>query len=375
MHTLLNKVCILTSVHFPFDVRIFYKQALTLKIAKYDVTLIAQGEKSEIVSGIKIVGLPKPQNRLERMTKTVWQLYRYALKSEAQVFHIHDPELMPVAFMLKLRGKNVVYDMHENLQMQILHKIWIHERYRKLLSKLFHVLEILFLSRIPVIFAEHSYSENHSWVKQYETILNMPDLTKLTPMRTEFLLMENISIGYMGVVEVDRGSVTTINALKILKESGIEPIFECIGPSEQIHMNILKQLCKNYSLNKVKFYGQIPAHFGWPIISRCKIGLAVLNPLPNYLNSYPTKMFEYMAMGIPVIVSNFPLYKKIVESARCGICVNPQDPNELAAAIKYLIKNPTEAHEMGINGYEAVRDSYNWGNEARKLLKFYDRII
>jgi len=114
----------------------------------------------------------------------------------------------------------------------------------------------------------------------------------------------------------------------------------------------------------------MPAYEGWPIIAQCHVGLAVLHPIPNYVESYPTKTFEYMAMGLPVIASNFPLYREIVEGAECGICVDPLNPEEIAGAIRWIIDHPAEAEQMGKNGHRAVEERYNWGKEEKKLLSF-----
>jgi glycosyltransferase involved in cell wall biosynthesis len=104
-------------------------------------------------------------------------------------------------------------------------------------------------------------------------------------------------------------------------------------------------------------------------------GLVTLKPLVNYLDSLPVKMFEYMEAGIPVIASNFPYWKSIVEPIDCGICVDPQDPEAIRKAILELVNNPVKAHEMGKKGREAIWTKYNWSIEEQKLLSFYQRMI
>jgi glycosyltransferase involved in cell wall biosynthesis len=86
-------------------------------------------------------------------------------------------------------------------------------------------------------------------------------------------------------------------------------------------------------------------------------------------------MFEYMSASLPLITSNFPFWKEIVEGNNCGICVNPLNPQEIADAIKYIINNPKEAEKMGKNGRDAVEKKYNWTIEEIKLFKVYESIV
>ena len=82
-------------------------------------------------------------------------------------------------------------------------------------------------------------------------------------------------------------------------------------------------------------------------------------------------MFEYMAAGIPVVASNFPLWKEIIEENKCGICVEPANVEQISDAVNYLLNNPEEAQRMGANGRKAVEEKYNWNNEAKTLLQLY----
>jgi glycosyltransferase involved in cell wall biosynthesis len=109
----------------------------------------------------------------------------------------------------------------------------------------------------------------------------------------------------------------------------------------------------------------------WAIAKGCRIGLAVLRPEPNYLESIPTKMYEYMALGLPVILSNFPLYRDVVSRHQCGLCVDPGDPEDLAAAILQLLGDPQKAREMGERGRQAVVRNYDWEHQLDHLVALY----
>lgn len=104
------------------------------------------------------------------------------------------------------------------------------------------------------------------------------------------------------------------------------------------------------------------------------MGLVTLAPIPNYIESYPTKLFEYMAAGVPVVASDFPLWRSIVDGAGCGLLVDPADPQQIADAIDWLIDHPEEAARMGENGRRAAHDTYNWQGEASKLRALYAKL-
>jgi glycosyltransferase involved in cell wall biosynthesis len=127
-------------------------------------------------------------------------------------------------------------------------------------------------------------------------------------------------------------------------------------------------LLRQYDLEaRVQIPGPIPHEKVFDVLVRSHIGLAVLHPDPNYVDSLPTKLFEYMAAGLPVVASNFPLWKEIVEGNRCGITVDPLDPKAIAQAIEYLLTHPEEARRMGENGRRAVEEKYNWEREKEKF--------
>jgi glycosyltransferase involved in cell wall biosynthesis len=103
-------------------------------------------------------------------------------------------------------------------------------------------------------------------------------------------------------------------------------------------------------------------------------GLAIFPPSPHYVNKELTKFFEYMAAGIPIIASNFPVWKNLIEGNECGICVDPLNPQEIANAIQYLIEHPDMTRQMGEKGRKAVLEKYNWETESKKLLQLYEQL-
>jgi glycosyltransferase involved in cell wall biosynthesis len=367
------KVAHLTSGHTPFDTRIFYKECKTLVDHKYEVVLIVPGIRDQVVDGVRIRSVPKPKRRWERMTVTAWRVFKAALHERAFLFHVHDPELLPWALLLRLYGKRVIYDMHENVPKAILTRPWVRPAIRAALSLSCRFLERILLPMVHIVYAENSYVSDYSWLNNKSVvILNMPIVDHSSRMaETKYLVP---TVGYIGCVESQRGSVVTLEALHILKSEGLRVDWECVGPLEGDHWLTITRLKEELELAGIFLRGYMLPRDGQRIIVRCHIGLAILKAIPNYVDSYPTKMFEYMALGLPVIVSDFPLYREVIEDAKCGLCVNPEDPRQLAKAIRLLVENPQEASEMGRRGQQAVHTKYNWTIEAKKLTQFYKEI-
>lgn len=366
------KVAHLTSVHPTFDVRIFQKECKTLLQAGYDLVLIAPHGKDEKVDGVRIHTIQKPTNKVLRILTSGWRVYRAARREDAQIYHFHDTELIPVGFLLSLLGKPVIYDMHEHMPGYLLTKEWIPAPLRKPVSKAFQVLERLTLNRFHVIFAEKSYAHDYLWVKRGTIVLNYPLADELLQVKAE--KFAEPTIGYVGDVTESRGAVVTTEALALLEKKGKAPHWLCIGRIQDKLKARLQTIIQTENLS-VDFRGYMVSKEAHPLVAKTHVGLAVVERIPNNTGSLLTKLFEYMALGMPLITSDFPLYKELIEGTKCGLCVAPEKPQELADAIEYLLAHPGEAAEMGKRGREAVRANYNWNTEAQKLLEAYRTLI
>jgi len=370
-----RKVCILTTVHPPFDTRIFHKQAKTLVRAGYDVTLIAQHDKDEIVDGVKIIGLPKPRNRLSRIFGLTWRAFRLALKQRADVYHFHDPELIPLMFILGLLWRRpIIYDVHEDYVTSILQKRYLPRISRPLLAKFIGVLEDIATSKFTIILAERYYAERFP---SGVTILNYQILYQDDKVVDSSLpdCVDAPRLLYTGSVSEDRGALIHASIPRFVPDVHVYIVGRC---SSDLAIRLRDAAFPEHSRLHLDIdaihvpYTRIRAYYavrGW------LAGLALFPPTHHYMRKELTKFFEYMAAGLPVIASNFPLWREIVEGNRCGICVDPLNPKEIAGAIEYLITHPEEARQMGENGRRAVEEKYNWEKEAIKLLQLYKELL
>ena len=371
-----SKIVHLTSVHRPFDVRIFDKHCRTAVEAGYRVTLVATYDTDVEIDGVELKAIPKPRGRFSRMTRNAFLAFREAWKQSADLYVIHDAELLPWARLMTLLGKTVIYDMHENVPKDILSKSWIPSVLRRPLSSTMRVVERLLIGRMPVIFAESSYADDYAWVKQAVIARNFAKLSSFQNSAEATGSPSGPAVAYVGAVSRDRGSLVTLAALSELKRRGISVGWHCVGPiSPPDHQVELESVACESELTNVSFYGYLPRAEAIEKIETCAIGLAVLRPEPNFVASFPTKMFEYMALGMPVVVSDFPLYRQVVKECECGVCVDPTDSVQLADAIQRLLEQPEFARECGQRGREAVQEIYNWDAEFQKLNRFFEQLL
>ncbi|MFB3883626.1 MAG: glycosyltransferase family 4 protein [Thermodesulfobacteriota bacterium] len=367
----LKSVVHLTTVHPSFDIRIFHKECKTLSQAGYRVVLIAPHDRDEETDGIRIRRLANPKSRLDRMTRMLWQTYKRAIEEDAQVYHFHDPELIPVGLMLKLHGKRVIYDVHEDYSQTFLSREWIFPRLRRLIRIMIILAELVGRRLFDgIVVATPSIAVRFQSLKTV-TIQNFPllDGSGINPS-IPYDRREKVVV-YVGVISEPRGVKEMIQAVALLPtQLGVKlKLAGFFAPSN------LEDKVKTFSgWSRVDFMGWQFHKDIVAMLGNARIGLAVLHPFANHINSQPNKLFEYMSAGIPVVASDFPLWRQIVEETGCGLLVNPLDARAISKAIKWLLEHPEEAGAMGRRGQEAVRNRYNWDREADNLLAFYQKI-
>ncbi|HDK26573.1 MAG TPA: glycosyltransferase [Candidatus Atribacteria bacterium] len=367
-----NKVCILTTVHNTFDTRIFYKQANTLAKAGYNVTLISQYRKNEVVEGIRIIALPILYNRLIRILVLPWYAFKLALYEKAAIYHFHDPELIPVAILLSLLGKRVIYDVHEDFPRQILSKYWIPAKIRRIIAKIAELIEKIacrFYTKIVAATPAIAHRFPHS---KTVIVQNFPILNEITIEDTIPYLERPPYIIYVGQITEIRGAQEMIQAMSYLPENlGIKLLL--IG--NFVPSALETKLRQLPGWKYVEFLGWKTRDELRQLLGKSRVGLVLFHPKPNHIEAQPNKLFEYMSAGLPVVASNFPLWQQIIEKTGSGLTVDPLNPEKIAEAIEYLITHPKEAQQMGQNGRILVLKKYNWAKEAEKLLTMYREIL
>jgi len=369
------KVCVLTSVHLPFDGRIFHRAAKSLALAGYEVVLIARHDKEEVVDGVRVVPLPQPKNRLHRMTMVLWRVYRLAVKEDADVYHFHDPELMIVGLLLKLHGKKTIWDVHEHYPNSILDKYYLAKPLRRVISKSFDLFE-----RAVVRFFDYVIYTTPFVGQRYQTmkvrsspIENYPILRLSGTFQRE----PQKRIIYLGGMARIRGLLEVIEAFALVTQKHPDWELYLVGSCRQASFEQeLKDLVQKRGVTaQVKFVAWVPYEEKERLSSQAALGVITYLPCSNNTSCLPNKLFDYMLVGLPVVASDFPLYREVVETHHCGLTVDPTQPEDIARAMEYLIEHPREARQMGENGRRAVLEKYNWEQESRKLLQIYEAVL
>lgn len=359
----------LLCVHQVFDTRVFHKEAKTLQQAGYEVTIIGPHERSEVIEGIKIKAVPKSRNRLEMIILTPWQVFRKALKEKAEIYHFHDVEFILIGPILKFLGKRVIYDVHEDYPKDIMSKYYIPKSLRRFISLFANAIEkTLSLFFDAVIVVTDDIGKQFKRRKKVVVIKNYPLIKSFLPKEGE---KDGIKVVYIGLLSRIRGITQMVQAMEYLNAVGK---IKLILGGKFDPAPYEKEIRNLKGFEKVEYLGWVDYRRIPEYLSQADIGIVCLHPTINYMAALPVKLFECMAAGLPVIISNFPLWEDIVEGNKCGICIDPLNPKEIAEAIKHLIEHPELRKEMGENGHRAVLEKYNWEIESQKLLHLYDSL-
>lgn len=364
------KICHLTSVHNYDDIRISIKECQSLVNANYNVHLISPNTTETCFKGIKIHGVQNVyKGRMQRIFMFSKVILLKAIEIDADIYHFHDPELIPVGLKLERKGKKVIYDVHEDVPRQIMTKHWIPKLFRKLISILFEIYEKKSAKKFTAIVTSTPFIRERFLRVNKKTvdIKNYPLIAELFQPNIVYEEKE-AAITYIGGISTKRGLFTMVQAVNRLGDVTLK-LAGNISDNEE-----LKKVQTMDGWSKVDYLGFVNREGIKSILKESKAGLVVLQPEANYIDSLPIKMFEYMAAGIPVIASNFPLWKEIIIKNKCGICINPLNVNELVNAIQWLLDNPYEAKKMGENGRKAVEENFNWEHESKRLLELYQNI-
>lgn len=366
------KVCHLTSVHDSLDDRIFEKECCSLATEGYDTYIVANGTSFK-KKGVKVVGIGKPpSSRIKRFLFTSFRIYQVGLRINADIYHLHDPELLLYGLILKKKGKKVIFDSHEKYIDQIAAKPYLNKRVAKVVSKLYGWIERYVVSNIDaVIVTASDDSENFRSCAQNITIIdNYPILDELYNKYDEKHSKYKDSVCYIGGLTYERGIT---HLIKAVHTAGRTLYLAGKFSSEQYK----NQLEKMPEYECVRYRGILDREQIIDLLNSVEIGCCTLLNIGQYnkSNNFGIKVTEYMSMGLPVIISNSKYFNQVSLHYQFGMGVNPEDIQSISSSINLLFQNREKMRQMGNEGRRAVKERFNWNIEYKKLSGLYKKIM
>ena len=337
---------------------------MTLQKEGFDVILICAGVKSKIVNKIKIEGIPRYNNRIKHfLFSSVYYVIKSSIKCKAFVYQIHDPELIFSGIILRILGKKVIYDIHEDNSSSLLSKPYLENRlFANLISKFFFRVEIFaanFFSKI--ITARPDISKK--FVRFRPTTINNFPIVHNTRRKKPKTHSNNFIVIYVGGLSQIRGIKEVIQSLKYTDQVELW----LLGPWKD--KSFQKECERLEGWNKTRYLGVVKPDQIYDFLDQADIGIITFKAVPNHIKTLATKPFEYMISGLPVIMSDFKYWRSFFGDI--GTYVNPEEPHEIAKAINYLKSNPHRIKKISNEGSKLVREKLNWQNESRKLIEIY----
>lgn len=369
----MRRICHLTTVHPRHDNRIFVKECSSLANAGFEVFLVvSDGRGAETKAGVHIVDAgPSSTRRTMRMTLSTLRTLRVALGLRAEIYHFHDPELIPAGLVLRCLGYRVIYDVHEDVARSLVNRPWLPAGWRGLVGGIMDLLE----RGAAHVFNGHMIVTPEiarRFPRERRTLLrNFPILAELRPASPVESRRRESLFGYVGTVSPDRGALVMVDAINHPTLAGCARLV--IGGA--VEPALAREIKARDSQGLVTLLGQLPRSEVAQTLLRLRAGLVLLQPVQAHMQAYPVKMFEYMAASVPVIASNYPVWKSLLDGGSLALCVDPTDPAQIAAAMKYVLEHPDQADDLARRADHMVRDRYNWETEQHRLTATYDHVL
>lgn len=341
---------------------------------QYEVYCAIPHADPTVAPKANFIKLPYFKQVILRFFITCPVIFWKTVRLRPDLIHIYSPEFLPFAYLYRMLGAAVIYEVQENLHKKI--HLKRHNR-GWLLERAFQFFDQMARRHFSLIFTEHGYLTTYTNLeKPHAVIYNYPLLPFLDSFRRSYRRPSDpINFFYIGWLSFERSIVTLLEGLALLKSTHPDFSVHLFGHCSFTDQDL--EAIPGYHLVKdnLIFYGYTDQAKAFAYAAKSVAGLALLKPIGDYPESYTTKMFEYMVLGLPVITSNFPLYRAVVEENRCGFCIDPADPVALVESLRFLIDHPDEAEQMGERGRKAAETSYNWVSEAPKLLNLYKSVL
>jgi glycosyltransferase involved in cell wall biosynthesis len=360
-----------TTVHARDDIRIFRKECVSLARAGHRVVqIVGDGRGDAVVDGVQILDIgAAPAGRMARMRRQPARALEAIEALRPSLVHLHDPELLPIGARLAAQGCPVVYDAHEDVPRQILTKQWIPRLLRPLVAALFEAYEDRRVRQLAAVVAAtpHIAARFARIAPRAVVVANYPLVDELAPDPCP--PPRERSVCYVGGLMRTRGAFEMVRAVALLPGVALH----LAGSFEDATLEAALRAEPGW--RQVVWHGHLDRSRVRALLARCGAGLVTLLPLPSYRDALPIKLFEYMSAALPVVASDFPLWRGIVAGSGCGLCVDPASPASIAAGLETILDDAERATAMGRAGRQAVLSEYQWSTQQARLLDLYAELL
>ena len=377
------KICILSSVHIALDNRVFYREACSLQRAGYEVTLVAVHDREEVKEGVRIVPLPRvPRWQRPLLWREVLRLARVV---DADLYLFHDPELLLPTPLLRLQtGMPTVYDVHEANADFIAVKDYMPAALRYPAAWAFGWLEPL-LARLQsgLIFADDQIAQDFAEIDVPKTTLfNFPAVEFVRGAAASLSPWERAGVRepivlYLGGMERNRGSALMVEAFaRVLREMPAARLL-VVGHfmPPDLEQEVADHAARLGIADSLTLAGRVPFETIGRYLQQAAVGWVTWQAARKNQRNIPTKLFEYMAYGLPVVSSDLPSTRPFVHDGVNGYRVRADDPAAHAAAILALLRDPGYAARLGRAGRILVQERWNWQEMEKRLLRLAEELI
>lgn len=366
------KICVATTVHYHLDTRVYYRQVCSLsKVFTVDYYAPCKDRGRKIHCSGSFFPLYLASSKLGRIVSQL-QLCWLLLRRQYSIYHFHDPELIPLGVVLSLAGKTVIFDVHENVIADIGTKPYMSPMARGMVLSIFARLFTYAQEKFDMfILAEKSYTAIME-TENYGVVLNLPILRKIEVPESK---RWKHGMVYVGSITEERGIFDMLEVFCHVNGHILDSTLHLVGPidGDGLHEKIGAWLKRKNLKNEVVLHGRIPNEEIFEIVRHNGLGLCLLKR-DTFRDIEPTKLYEYMMAGIPVVASDCPLWRSIVEDCECGLLVNPDNHLEAAESVIALLEDSRRLEEFGRNGLRAIQERLNWNREEEKLLSLYGKL-
>ena len=368
----MKKVCHISSAHPRYDVRIVERECVSLTQAGYRTYFVVNDSlDNELYKGVNICSTGfVAKNRFSRILNGVRMVYREALKIDADIYHLHDPELLLIARRLKRKGKRVIFDSHEYYYEQIQNREYIPRKVRKLIAKVYYHFESSITKEIDGVIIPAKIEGKNVFEGRAKRVVFINNVPRLEEVPID--LKRNIQgegICYAGSLSYERG---VWHLMKAAQKANVTLALAGRFSPENFKDKILKVETGKF----VSYRGVLNREQIYDLYCNSAIGMSTLLDIGQYskMGNFPTKVYEYMSVGLPVILSDFPFNREMVEKYNIGLLARPDDVVVIAKKIRYLIDNKEFANKLGENGRNLVLEKLNWSVEEKKLIALYQEL-